>query len=192
MGMHQYTDHKRLMAAYADMSAGRFDAARATLASLVSEGETRALLYLGWMHERGLGNAVDEQKAADCYSTLCAQNDPDACYYAASLMFRRGDIPGALESYVRAADMGHPSAAYWASAIFDGDGGLQPDPQQSAKYLKLAAESGHMFARRDLAKQQVRTGRGLWDKILASVKYMSALLRGLALLAKNADDPRVR
>jgi TPR repeat protein len=190
--MHEYTDHKRLMAAYADMNAGRYDAARAALESLVSEGETRAILYLGWMYERGLGIAVDEQKAADCYRSLCARNDPDACYYAASLMFRRGNTPGALESYVRAADMGHPSAAYWASAILGGEGGLPPDPHQSAKYLKLAAGRGHMFARRDLAKQQVHAGRGLWNKVLASVKYLSAVLHGFALIAKNADDPRVR
>ena len=192
MSMHQYTDHKRLMAAYADMNAGRYDAARAALESLVSEGEMRALLYLGWIYERGLGNAVDEQKAANCYRALCARNDPDACYHAASLMFRRGDTLGALELHVQAADMGHPSAAYWASAILDGEGGLQPDPQRSARYLKLAADCGHMFARRDLAKQQFRAGRGLWEKVLALVKYLSAVLRGFALLAKNTDDPRVR
>ncbi len=67
------------------------------------------------------------------------------CYHAASLKFRRRDIAGALELYVRAAEAGHPSAAYWASAIYDGEGDYARDPERATYYLVKAAECGHVF-----------------------------------------------
>jgi len=190
--MQQSDHHGRLLAAHADMTAGRYDAARAALEQLVSQGEQQALLYLGWMHERGLGGPVDEVQAAACYRSLCDRGDPVACYHAASLKFRRSDIGGALDLYVRAADAGHPSAAYWASAIYSGGRGHARDPVRATRYLAKAAEHGHAFARRDLAKQRMHESGPIHSRILAAFQYSCAVLKGFTIIAKDADDPRVR
>lgn len=190
--MRQYKDNARLMSAYADLNAGRHDEARAALDALAAAGEQRAFLYLGWIHERGLGTNIDEARAAACYLQLCDEGDADACFYAGSLNFRRRRMAEALNLYVRAAKAGHPSAAYWASAIYGGEGNTVVQPALADEYLRLAAANGHVFAKRDLAKQLMTETRSPFGKISAATKYASAILRGIALLARNADDPRVR
>ena len=190
--MQQPDNYARLLAAHAEMSAGRYGAARAALEQLVSVGEHQALLYLGWMHERGLGSPVDEARAAACYQTVCDTGDQWGCYHAAYLKFRRRDIAGALELYVRAAEAGHPSAAYWASAIYDGEGGYACDPERATYYLVKAAECGHVFARRDLAKQRMRQPGRIRCRAFAALQYSWEVLKGFPIIAKDADDPRVR
>ena len=184
--------HARLLAAHADMAAGRYESARVAFEDLASRGEMQALLYLGWMHERGLGGKVDESRAASYYQALCDTGDPVGCYHAASLKFRRRDVSGALELYSRAAVAGHPSAAYWASAILSGEGGYSRDPERATYFLTKAASLGHVFACRDLAKQRLQVAGSVRGKALALLEYCWAVLKGFSILAKNMDDPRVR
>ena len=106
--------------------------------------------------------------------------------------FRRSDSTGALKLYLRASDMDHPSAAYWAAAIYEGEGGYLPEPVRARAQLALAASRGHAFALRDLAKQELRDNTTPWGKGVAAVRYVMAVLRGFVLLARDADDPRVR
>lgn len=188
----QLDNHARVLAAYGDMTAGRYDIARRKLEELASSGEHKALLYLGWMHEQGLGAPADEQRAAACYQALCDSGDAVGCYYSASLKFRRGNIAEALELYVRAADAGHPSAAYWASVIYSGEGGHAADEERALYYLARAAEHGHAFARRDLARQRMRQPGPIHSRALAALQYLGALFKGLVVVVKDADDPRVR
>ena len=188
----QSANEQRLAAAYADMITGRHEQAHAALTDLLAKGESGSLTYLGWMYERGLGVATDEEHAADMYRRACEQGNMLGCFYWASLKFRRGDVVGALESYVRAADAGHPSAAYWASAIYEGEGGYPANPSLARHYLGLAAERGHVFAQRDLAKQQLFDSSSLMAKASAMLRYLQALLKGLAMIIRNAEDPRVR
>ena len=139
--MEQPDNQSRLRAAHADMTAGRYGEARAAFEQLESEGEQQALLYLGWMHEQGLGGPVDAAQALACYRTLCGTGDSVACYHAASLEFRHGNSAQALDLFLRAADAGHPSAAYWAAALYGGEGGHARDPERETHYLHQAART---------------------------------------------------
>lgn len=182
----------RLTAAYDDMTAGRYAAAHAAFAALAAGGELLGHTYLGWMYERGLGVAVDENRARDLYRLACDGGEPIACYYGASLKYRRGDAAGALEMFVRAADVGHASAAYWAYVICRGGRGFPADPVRASEYLRLAASRGHVFAQRDWAKLQIRAQSSLLAKASALLQYARALVKGVAIAMRNADDSRVR
>lgn len=190
--MQQPDNQSRLRAAHTDMTAGRYDDARAAFVQLVTEGEQQALLYLGWMHERGLGVPADAVQARACYRSLCDAGDPAACYYAASLEFRHGNSGQALGLFLSAADAGHPSAAYWAAALYGGEGGHARDPERETHYLEKAAQLGHAFARRDLVKRRLRGPGSVRSKVLAALQYGWTLFSGITKIARDADDPRVR
>jgi TPR repeat protein len=185
-------NHARLLNAYADMNAGRYAEAKEALERLLKDGERRAALYLGWMYERGLGVPVNENHAANHFEMLARENDPEGSYYAASLRLKRGDAAGALAGFVLAAEAGNASAAYWASAIYGGEKGFPVDAAKAAAYLTKAASLGHVFAQRDLAKQRLRESKSMPAKTEAMLSYIGAKLKGLAMIAKNTHDPRVR
>jgi TPR repeat protein len=190
--MQHSDNYNRLLGAYDDMSAGRYDVAHEKFEQLASVGEEKALLYLGWMYEQGLGCSVDEKQADVYYKKLCDMGDDSACYHSASLKFRHNDIPGALALFERAAESGHPSAAYWASAIYSGEGGYIQDSERATYYLEIAANLGHAFAKRDIAKKRVHEADQVYSKVIAVFQYLWCLLKGIAVIGKDADDLRVR
>jgi TPR repeat protein len=184
--------HKRFLGAYEQMNAGRYIEARAAFEQLLSEGEQRALIYLGWMDEQGLGGTADELRAAARYKVFSDQGDPVACYYLASLKLKQADVQGALPLFLLAANAGHPSAAYWASAIYDGEYGEGADCIKAATYLARAAELGHIFAQRDLAAKRMRESSSFISRAKGAIDYVGAKLRGLVLIIRDANDPRIR
>jgi uncharacterized protein len=145
---------KLLRQAYEDMDAGKYAEAKKMLEHLLNEDELKAALHLGWMYFEGLGVPADIDKASYYYELVAQTGDADGHYHAAHLKRLRKDISGALAGFEYAAERGNPSAAYWASAIYQGDYDFIPDPEKARMYLGKAAELGHMFAKLDLAKQQ--------------------------------------
>lgn len=185
-------NHARILKAYADMNAGKYTEAKAALERLLKEGDQQASLYLGWIYEQGLGVPVNEDQAARHYEMLAREKDPDGSYYAASLKLKHGDAVGALTGFLLAAEAGNPSAAYWASAIYSGEKGFPADADKAAMYLAKAASLGHVFAQRDLARQRLGESKSMPTKAGALLSYIGAKIRGMALIAKNTHDLRVR
>lgn len=55
-----------------------------------------------------------------------------------------------------------------------------------------AAELGHAYARRDIARRRMRTSKDLGGRLNASLSYGKAKLVGLVLTIRNAHDWRIR
>jgi len=185
-------NYDRLLAAYENLEAGRYDAARAEFEALGALGEHQALLYLGSMYERGLGVEIDQAAAAAFYGTSCAAGNTKSCFFLGLLKFRNGDFEGALGPYRIAADAGHPAAAYWIAQIYGDIKNPRFDKNQKIHYLKIASKRGHVFATRDLAKINILESKSLFSKLVAFSSYLKSILKGFFIILRDADDPRVQ
>lgn len=182
----------RLQAACADLGVGKYERASRELEELARLGESQALLQIGWMHEQGLGRRQNAEEALRCYEALAEMGNRDASYYVASLRFRQGDAVGALPHFLRAAEAGNPSAAYWAAAIYGGEKGFPVDAAKEALLLDRAAELGHLFAQRDLARRRMSRANGVREKLRAFADWMRIKGRGLRQIVLDVEDLRVR
>ncbi len=190
--MTQNENYSRLLAAHVDLEAGRYDTARAQFEELGALGDEQALMYLGSMHERGLGGSIDEAAAAACYRKSCDAGNATSCFFLGLLKFRNGDFESALEPYRTAADAGHPAAAYWIAQIYGDRTNPRADQVKETHYLEIAVRGGHAFAARDLAKARMRKSGSIISKVHAFGQYLIAIIRGIVIIARNADDPRVQ
>ena len=190
--MNNGDSHSRLAKSYAQMNAGKYNEARVSFERLANEGERQAIFYLAWMDEKGFGDAIDEARAAERYRYLCEAGDQLAFYYFAAMKLRQGDAAGALALFMRAADSGNPSGAYWASAIHSGHGGYPLNAEMARKYLIRAAELGHVFAQRDLARGRMQAPTGIGARLTGTIEYVFAKVKGFAMIVRYVSDFRVR
>ncbi|RSZ59339.1 sel1 repeat family protein [Massilia atriviolacea] len=190
--MKQDEKNSRLLKAHADLLAGRYDAARAVFEELGALGDDRALLYLGSMHERGLGGPVDEVRAAALFKKSCDGGNSTSCFFLGMLQYRNRDLAAALESYCLAAAAGHPAAAYWIAQIYGDTSHAIADNVEEMRYLEIADRGGHAFAARDLAKKRMHASGSIMSKLLARAQYINAIIKGIMIIARDADDPRVQ
>jgi len=167
---------------------GRFDEAAALMRQVVDGGLARGHVHLGWMHQMGLGTPIDLSLAEKHYSTAAQVGDVQAEYYLASLLRSRGDSEGALHWYETASEHGHASAAYWAYVLHS-DRGADASQKRARHYLEAAAERGHYFAQRDLARDGLRSTKSPLLMCKYLVAYVSAVARGTVAALRNAEQP---
>ena len=177
--------------AYDAFSAADYSRAK-ELFEMAAPENVRAHLYLGWMYAEGLGVNQNSAKSEYHYRCLSDANDADGKYYLAALFQKKGDLQRAVALYEEAAALDHVSGAYWAYAL-NGERASEPDCTEKANfYLRKAATLGHLFAQRDLAIQQVKASSNVLQKIRQYFLYLKLQIKGLALVMRNSQDPRVR
>lgn len=177
--------------AYNAFEAGNYGLAKELFERIVQQ-DSRAHLYLGWMYDQGLGTTADSKKAEYHYRYLSEVNDADGKYYLASLLQKKGDLASAVKLYEESADLNQVSAAYWAYTLRSGEPVSLFDKDKADFYLKKAAILGHLFAKRDLALQEMQSGTGVKQRVNARVRYLLLKLKGLVLIVRNSQDMRVR
>ncbi|OGB26145.1 MAG: hypothetical protein A3I66_23735 [Burkholderiales bacterium RIFCSPLOWO2_02_FULL_57_36] len=177
--------------AYDAFEAGDYVRAKELFERLVQKN-SRAHLYLGWMYDQGLGVGEDLKQAQYHYQCLSNTNDADGKYYLASLFQKKGDLAHAASLYEESAELDHVSAAYWAYALRSEGSAPLVNKDKADFYLKKAAALGHIFAQRDLARQEMKSGAGISRRTIARFRYFLFKLKGLILILKNSQDMRVR
>jgi TPR repeat protein len=175
---------------YAAYNSGDYEKARAILKALVND-DVKVHLYLGWMYDRGLGGSSDASAAEHHFRRLAATGDINGKYFLAAFLQQHGDLASASRWYEEAAESGHVSAAYWAYAYHSGLNGLESSAN-AQKYLLKAAALGHIFALRDLARQEIASADHPWRKFTSRLRYIRFVISGILLIIKNSDDLRVR
>lgn len=88
--------------------------------------------------------------------------------------------------------MNQVSAAYWAYALRNGDSASLVDRDKADFYLRKAAKLGHLFAKRDLAIQEMRNCKGVSKRVISRIRCFLLKIKGLFLIMKNRQDMRVR
>jgi TPR repeat protein len=141
-----------------------------------------ASTYLGYMYQKGLGVAPNDEKAIETYRSGALQGVERAQFYLARLLFSSGQYDEAAKWYSTLYDQGNLSAKYWLYILYRDGLGVVRDRGKSRSFLEQAAESGHLYAMRDLSKRYLRGEygafgilRGGWMTLHGIYKWAFAL-----------------
>ena len=142
--------------AEADMRAGRYESALATVIPAAKSGDRAAqyLLAAAYINGTGVGRDVNEgvkwmdRSAALGYGPALA--DLGAFYLTGQYVPR--DIPKAVELLSKAAAQKDPAGYYNLGVVYrDGLNG-QPDPKKAENHFRESAEKGYVLAQYGLAR----------------------------------------
>jgi hypothetical protein len=126
------------------------------LASLVDEGNTRAMIGLGYMSLSPDKARFKPQRAFELFARASQQGDPEAMFELAKL-YEKGigttqDFPKALELYQRSADLGFADAINDLGFLYyQGATGLPRDQAKGVQLFLKAADLRHPQAMYNVA-----------------------------------------
>lgn len=126
------------------------------LASLADEGNTRAMLGLGYMSLSPEKSRFKPEKAFELFSRASAQGEPEAMFELAKL-YEKGigtpqDLPKALELYQKSADLGFADAINDLGFLYyQGASGLPRDQARGVQLFLKAADLRHPQAMYNVA-----------------------------------------
>jgi len=178
--------------AYDLLEAGRYDEAYAQFRKLADAGDGWASLYLGWMMQKGLGHQADAAKAERFYLDAHERSVLDAQYYLGCLYRSLKRYREAFHHLEGAASRGHPSAAYWAFVMCSDGEGVPRDEDKASQLLRQAADLGHVYAKRDLAKRMARGKFGLSKIPLGVFSLIANFFSAAGIASSNLEDVRLR
>ena len=162
----------RIEAARLSLRGGDFDAARRTFRELASEGNARALGYLGEMVEFGLGEARDPKGALPLYQRSSDAGDMESRGRLGLRLLREGGATIALmdsskSSVTLGVSLVESSAAagdaygQYAWGLLHLEGLWVPrDDELGVKFIELAAQQGSIDAQSLLGRMYAQ-GRGV-------------------------------
>jgi TPR repeat protein len=174
--------------AFAALEREDYALARQLLESLVASGNQEGEIHLGWLCELGLGGPSDLAQAQRLYEAVLTRDSALGSYHLGVLLMKHGDRRKALELLEHAARMANPSAAYWAHVMYLESG----DVESSRRMLDSAAQLGHAFAQRDIAREQMRSARSIASWLSAALRHWRSKARIASLGIRDFNDPRVR
>ncbi len=126
------------------------------LASLADEGNTRAMIGLGYMSLSPEKSRFKPEKAFELFSRASAQGDPEAMFELAKL-YEKGigtgqSFPKALELYQKSADLGFADAINDLGFLYyQGASGLPRDQARGVQLFLKAADLRHPQAMYNVA-----------------------------------------
>lgn len=182
-----YTDISEVMR---EVDKGNYENARKMLEPL--RDNTNAQLQLAYLCQMGLGGAKEIEKATAIYTTLANAGDSQGAYYLGALLLERNQLDQALHCFEMASGLDHVSGAYWAAALNDGYRGYPINAEKAAKYYEQASRLGHYFAKRDLARLNMKKASNFLEWAIAASQYLRAKIVGTVAVVRNPHDLRLR
>ncbi len=139
---------------------GQYEGALQVLAPLAERGAETAMLYLGWMYRHGSGVKANEAKAGEWFRRASEGGSPDALYQLAKFLISTGDQIGGVRCLEQAVGTNHMPAQYELGVLLLLSKN-ERDQQRGWELLKLAAQQGHVFAKRKLAPAMLKGKFGI-------------------------------
>lgn len=129
--------------------------------SAATAGSAAAQLLLGWLYQRGIGVRADDSEAEKWYREAAERDWPHAQFYLGSLYRIRGQYDHALHWFGVAAAAAYGPAAYQLGRMHLLGEGVPPNRREAFRWFEDAAARGHLFARRNIARDRMRGRRGI-------------------------------
>jgi len=185
-----------------DKTAGDQAGAVRALEYAASQGHLTAQFKLGRMYAAGEGVPANDLKAFEYFSKIADENadaipgTADGRIVGSAFVALGGYfIDGIKGSYVRpnadrAFDMFHYAASYFGdpdgqynlARLYMNGQGTPRDQRQAARWMKLAAEKGHVPARAVFGDMLVRGSEGVPRQVSQGLMWLT--------LARDAADPQ--
>lgn len=187
--MRNSSDSTAVAAGFNAMARNEYSTARSAFErALNEEGANEVAIHLGRLLEQGLGGDKDIPGAMRLYRlALESESVSLAAYHLGLLLMKCGHQREAARLLQTSADSSNPSAAYWLY-VFCSESNDVESLAISDQHLSRAAELGHAYALRDIARNRMRTSKNFSGRLIAWLADWKAKLVGIVLTIRNADD----
>lgn len=173
-------------AVYSLLREEKYESAFALANAQVLRGDESAVMYLGWMRERGAGCPRDENLAEKYYRQAAEAGSATAQFYLGRLLLRLSGDTEARNWFVKAAEQRYSPALYRLALLTRRDS--KGRTEEADNYLQQAASLGHYFARRDVLRQLIKSSSGL-RRLAGYWKFLSLIWSAVqAAYADEFDD----
>jgi len=149
-------------------------------ALLASEGDAEAQIYMGYMHEHGLGIPQNYKTAARWYSLAVKKNSSHAQFNLAHLHFNGLGFPQnyqtALNLYKKSAESGFAPAQNNLGYMYENGIGVKVDYSTAFNWYKKAANQSYPLALISLG-HLLENGKGTTKNLAEAKRYYEKVLR---------------
>jgi TPR repeat protein len=173
-----------------DIDAGNYERARRRLETV--NDNPIAQLQLAYLYQTGQGGPIDPDKAMAIYEELANAGNAQGMYYLASVFLEKNQLHEALHFFEKSSTSGHVSGSFWAAALNNGYKGHPINVDNAKTYYQRASRLGHYFARRDLARLDMKTASSFVEWVKAMLRYFGAKISGIFAAIRNPQDLRLR
>ena len=170
-------DDSKWNEAIRELDSKNYEHARVLLQPLSKNKE--AQLQLGYLYQEGLGGEANPEKAREIFQGLADENDPQGTYFLAKSFLNSQHLTEAVSYFEKSAQLSHVSGAFWAAALHGGLYGHPRDDQKYRFFLERAASLGHIYAKRDLALEDIKDAKSFLASVNARLRYASLMAVGI-------------
>lgn len=169
---------------------GRLEDAYSLCLRLGEAGSRAAQLRLGWIHQTGKGVQKDLDEAKRWYSRAIHSESAQAEFYIASVYWENRDVQQTIEWLEQSAAKAYPPALFELGRMYKAGYGIATDAHKGLAYLERAAGRGHLFARREIAREMLK-GRHGWQKVpLGFLEMLNISWTGFLVARQDLYDDR--
>jgi TPR repeat protein len=158
---------------------------------LARAGESDAQMKLGWMYQVGKGVERDLEQAKFWYRSALQTQSPRAEFYLGTVYWNESAFPEAISWFEKAASKGFTPAMYQLARMYRHGVGVPRDSRLAAKHVEEAAQGGHLFAQRDLAREMLKGHNGLLRIPVGFVRLIQLGYRAARTGSRNIEDDRL-
>ena len=115
---------------------------------LANEGSIDSQVYLGWMHENGIGTERNTKAAYSYFKGAAELGSPEAQFFLAKHYAGKDEIEKSRYWYLRSADYDYSPALYRLGLLAELGKGVAKDKRVALSFHSRAAKTGHVFAKK--------------------------------------------
>jgi TPR repeat protein len=173
--------------AWEALKAEKYQEAALLYEPLVARGSLDALINLGWMFNRGHLGAPDPQKAMSLWEQAARMGSVDAKFRIARTLIANGESLRARALFLEGAELSHKPCMYWAGRMEVRGQGGPTNHEAGVALLKRAADSGHVYARRDLLRLELTDAGSVLERLRVRAKLLSFALATFRRAVREPD-----
>ena len=158
--------------------------------ALIEDGSAHASLMLGQMYELGKGVARDDGKAEALYRQSKKLGSPTGAYYLARFLETATKPEAAFVEMHEITQRGYLPAINQLGYYYENGIGCVADLTAAAHYRAIAAERGHIFAKRWIAGRDM-CSRNLITRLKGCANFSKIILTGILLAARDPTNERL-
>lgn len=174
--------------AWRAIEAKHYREAARLLEPLAARGSVYALDNLGWMYKHGHLGTPDIAKAISLWEESARNGSRYATVRIARAVLGKDPVR-ARALFLEGAAQGHKPSMYWAGRMLLRGQGGEVDRNAGVALLTRAAENGHIYARGDLLRLELRDEPTVLGRLRVRTKI---LLFALAFLLRACREPDLR
>jgi uncharacterized protein len=186
----QMTEELRIAATLFDSE--RYEDALKKYRVLAELGNITAQLRLGWMYHAGQGVERNLTEAQKWYEKAATTESPQAQFYLGTLYRAKGEYQQAFEWLKRSASQGYSPAMYFLGQLYCVGEGVELNRAKAFQYFEQAADKGHLFAQRNIAREMIKGRRGIMRIPMGFILLVRVLCKGIKVTVTDPDSDTIR